>query len=180
MASIADKVDLAREKVILDKYIMTDVYLSIKDIYADCEDKSLIRELNLAGCELLTVLGRTDKVKRGIVQEHGSFSSEISKLFTSSDQDFNLQVAALKTIANFSVDFKSFLTCEGVLDKLVSIVCQPAVDVKLGSIDFVENVLTLKKCAIFTLKNLSFGCSKENQTRFDEKITMKVLLDILD
>jgi len=74
LASVCDKVDEAREKVILDKYIMTDVYLSIKDIYDDCDDKALVRQLNLAGCQLLTVLGRADKVKRGIVFERGSFA----------------------------------------------------------------------------------------------------------
>ena len=49
----------------------------------------------------------------------------------------------------------------------------------MAAVNQIEQVLTLKKCAIFTLKNLSFALSKENQTRFDEIITVKVLFDIL-
>jgi hypothetical protein len=73
LSNITDKVDLAREKVILNSILMAEVYLSIKDCYSDLQDKSIVRNLTLAGCKLLTALGRSDKAKKVIVHEHANF-----------------------------------------------------------------------------------------------------------
>ena len=73
MSNVTDKLDIAREKVILNSTIMADIYLTIKDCYQDFEDKSIVNSLTLAGCKLLTALGRSDKAKKVIVHEHANF-----------------------------------------------------------------------------------------------------------
>lgn len=65
------------------------------------------------------------------------------------DLDLELQLQAVKTIANFAVDFKSFLAIEGLVAKLLMIIQTPMESERFG----------LKACSVFALKNLSFSCN---------------------
>ena len=65
------------------------------------------------------------------------------------DLDPELQLQAVKTIANFSVDFKSFIGIEGLLDKLLMVI-QSTIQSECDG---------LKACSVFALKNLSFACN---------------------
>jgi hypothetical protein len=70
----------------------------------------------LAGLKLLIALGRSDKTMKIIVQEHPGFVSELTRLFMQGKADPEVRIAAVKVIANFGVDFKSFLTIPGLID----------------------------------------------------------------
>ena len=79
-----------------------------------------------------------------IVQEQSGFANELSQLYLTSNDD-TVRLQALKTIANFGVDFKTFLGIQGLVDSLIQ--------------NLHHDDDELKLCAAFALKNLGFACN---------------------
>lgn len=125
----------------------------------------------MAGLHLLCVLGRSDKTKKVIIQEHACFINELSRLYLTTGADVNMRILAAKVIANFGVDFKSYLSIPGLADQLIADIQQPADSQPLA---------TLKKCAAFALKNLSFNCGSKYQCIFDSVLPLPACLGLLD
>jgi len=117
----------------------------------------------------MTVLGRSDKTKKIIVQEHAGFTSELARLYMIADVEVRVQ--AVKVIANFGVDFKNFLTIPGLVDQLIADIRLPADTAHTAS---------LKKCAAFALKNLSFGCGSKHQETFDSVFPLNASFMLLE
>lgn len=70
-----------------------------------------------------------------------------------------MKLQALKTIANFGLDFKSFLSVKGLLERLTQDMLQSDMD-------------DIKMCAAFALKNLGFGCNPKEQEVFNVPLTV--------
>jgi hypothetical protein len=113
LAAVCDKSEAAREKVFQETNLLDEIFASIS---CQHDDKKLVYQDTLASCRFLTALGRSDKAKKAVVQEHGGFAVEMTWLYMSQGVDIDIRTQALKAIANFGVDFKTFLTINGLLD----------------------------------------------------------------
>lgn len=77
-----------------------------------------------------------------------------------------MKLQAVKTIANFGVDFKFFLSVQGLIERLIY--------------DMLHNDADeMKMCAAFALKNLGFGCNSKQQEAFDKVVPLSVIKELL-
>ena len=189
LAALTEKIEEAREDLIHDSKTLEAISKIMQLEMIDSNPKKV--HMLIALYTLLTSLGRSKEVNKKIVREtfqeqDVKFIEKIGKqlvdMESNDDLQKELQLAVIKTIANFGLDLKEFIFTKGLLEKLIDII--------MSNVDnstqltqqktFSKKDLNEKQCAIFALKNLGFDCKGDGKIEFQKVVTCNFLYKVLD